>query len=81
MEVTNYIFRVITKHPETLRNFRALVEAIDNNKFEGYHVEQSGRIRRWVYIEEKNQYFRVVFLPDGKTVFNIFANSGNARKK
>lgn len=73
MQVTNYfVIVLLKKHPETLRNLRAIVEAVDNGNLEGYTVESSNRIRRWVYVTEAEQYFRIVFLADGKTVLNAF---------
>ena len=36
-------------------------------------VQADGRIRRWVQIPEaENRYLRVVLLPDGETVHNVF---------
>ncbi len=35
-------------------------------------VQQDGRIRKWVYVEEMNRYLRVILLEDGETVHNVF---------
>jgi len=35
-------------------------------------VQEDGRIRRWVYIDQAGRYLRVVLLPDGETVHNAF---------
>ncbi len=36
-------------------------------------VQKDGRIRRWAPIEEMgNRYLRVVLLPDGETIHNVF---------
>lgn len=76
MNVTNYFVTVLLeKHPETLRNLRAIIDAVDSGNMEGYTVESSGRIRRWVYIADAKKYFRIVFLSDGKTVLNAFPDS------
>lgn len=82
MKVTNYFVTVLLeKHPETLRNLRAIIDAVDSGKMEGYEVESSGRIRRWVYIPDEKKYFRIVFLPDQKTVLNAFPDSRYKRSK
>ena len=76
MRVTNYFLIVLLKkHPETLQNLRAIVEAVDTGNLEGYQVESSGRIRQWVYIANAKQYFRIVFLADHRTVLNAFPDS------
>jgi len=35
-------------------------------------IQSDKRIRKWVKIEEKNKYLRVILLPDGETVHNAF---------
>lgn len=35
-------------------------------------IQETGRIRYWIYIEENNKYLRVVTLDDGETVHNAF---------
>jgi len=36
-------------------------------------VQQDGRIRRWGFVPEmNNRVLRVVLLPDGETVHNVF---------
>ena len=35
-------------------------------------TQADGRIRRWVYIPDKQRYLRVVLLADGETVHNAF---------
>lgn len=36
-------------------------------------VQSDGRIRRWAIVPEAgNRYLRVVLLPDGETVHNVF---------
>jgi len=37
------------------------------------HIQADGQIRRWALIPEmENRYLRVVLLPDGETVHNVF---------
>ena len=45
---------------------RAINEAIQTQ------IQSDGRIRKWVKIEEVNRYLRVILLPDGETVHNVF---------
>ena len=35
-------------------------------------VQNDGRIRKWIYVEEVDAYLRVILLPDGETVHNAF---------
>jgi hypothetical protein len=35
-------------------------------------MQDDGRIRYWIYIEEYKKYLRVVFLEDGETIHNAF---------
>lgn len=35
-------------------------------------IQSDGRIRRWVYIAERDKYLRVVLLEDRETVHNAF---------
>jgi len=35
-------------------------------------VQQGGRVRYWVHVEELGRYLRVVTLEDGETVHNAF---------
>lgn len=35
-------------------------------------VQSDGRIRCWVYIPEAARFLRVIVLPDGETVHNVF---------
>ena len=40
-------------------------------------VQDDGRIRRWVKIDEADgRYLRVILLPDGQTVHNAFFDRG-----
>lgn len=35
-------------------------------------VQEDGRIRHWLFVQELNKYLRVVTLEDGKTIHNAF---------
>ncbi len=35
-------------------------------------VQSDGRIRKWRRIEQSGKYLRVILLPDGETVHNVF---------
>ena len=40
-------------------------------------IQEDGRIRRWVRINEmEGKYLRVILLPDGETVHNAFFDRG-----
>lgn len=35
-------------------------------------IQETGRIRYWIYVTEDNKYLRVVTLEDGETIHNAF---------
>lgn len=35
-------------------------------------IQTDGRIQRWLWIEEKQKFLRVILLEDGETVHNAF---------
>ena len=35
-------------------------------------ILKHGRIRKWKKVEGENKYLRVILLPDGETVHNVF---------
>jgi len=35
-------------------------------------IQVDGRVRKWRWIEEKNQFLRVILLEDGETVHSAF---------
>ena len=35
-------------------------------------TQPDGRIRRWVWVEAESRFLRVILLPDGETVHNVF---------
>ena len=40
-------------------------------------IQEDGRIRRWIRIQEmEGKYLRVILLPDGETVHNAFFDRG-----
>jgi len=41
-------------------------------QFINKEIEENGRIRYWIFIEEFDKYLRVVFLEDNETVHNAF---------
>jgi|GEM_PF-3958522 hypothetical protein len=79
MKVTDYICTVIIKHPETLHNLRAIVDAVDNNKMEGFEIDR-GRINRWAYIEDAHKYFKIILLSDG-TFLNAYPDGRYTQQK
>ena len=44
-------------------------------------IQEGGRVRYWVYIEEIGKYLRVVTLEDGETVHNAFPDRGYKEKE
>ena len=43
--------------------------------------QADGRIRKWVWVEEKRAFLRVILLDDGETVHNAFFDRGYPRKR
>jgi len=43
-----------------------------------FELQEDGRYRFWVYVEELGKYLRVVTLEDGITVHNAFPDRGYA---
>ena len=43
-------------------------------------VQENGRVRYWIFIEELGKYLRVVTLEDGETVHNAFPDRGFQEK-
>lgn len=35
-------------------------------------IQSDGRIRKWIKVPEEEKYLRVILLPDGETVHNVF---------
>ena len=69
MEITEY-FRdqVIRKRPYIKMKW---VERGVKNPLKK-EVQEDGRIRYWIYVEEMGKYLRVVCLEDGETIHNAF---------
>lgn len=73
MKTTRYFEeQVLRKRPYIKREWceRALSNPVLKE------VQQEGRIRYWVFIEELNKYLRVITLEDGETVHNAFPDRG-----
>ena len=71
MKVTCY-FRLASKRPDRVVIKDEWIErAVEFPELEV--IQEDGRIRRWVRVEEmQNRYLRVVLLADGETVHNAF---------
>ena len=69
MKFTDYYLEsVIVRRPYLKSEWLAL--ALSNPV--RIEVQDNGRIRRWVYINEADKYLRVVTEADGETVHNAF---------
>lgn len=71
-DVHPYFWRSRTWHPEV--SVEQALEVSEN--YEQEEVQDDGRMRRWGYVEALERHVRVVLLPDGKTLFNAFIDSG-----
>ncbi|MGH2459158.1 MAG: hypothetical protein ACRDIY_09855 [Chloroflexota bacterium] len=73
MKTTRYFEeQVLRKRPYLRREWceRALQEPVYRE------VQDDGRIRQWIYVEEIHKFLRVVTLEDGETVHNAFPDRG-----
>lgn len=43
-------------------------------------VQSNGRIKHWIYVQEKRRWLRVVILEDGETIHTNFWDRGFERK-
>ena len=69
MKTTRYFEeQVMRKRPYLRREWcqRALNEYVRREK------QSDGRIQHWFWVEERNQFLRVITLADGETIHNAF---------
>jgi hypothetical protein len=74
MKVTQYF--LYTK--QRLDRDKIKMEWIEKTiKYPDYtEVQTDGRIRKWKRIKEEGKFLRVILLPDGETVHNVFFDRG-----
>ena len=44
-------------------------------------IQADGRIRKWIWVEEKRAFLRIILLKDGETVHNAFFDRRYPRKE
>ena len=44
-------------------------------------VQADGRIRKWIWVEEKRAFLRIILLEDGETIHNAFFDRRYQRKE
>ena len=74
MKTTNY-FEYIRTRPDRAQILDAWIEEARVNPLRESR-QGDGRVRRWLYIAERDKYLRVIFLEDGETVHNAFFDRG-----
>lgn len=64
--------QVLRKRPYLRREWceRALQEPVYRE------IQDDGRVRHWIFVEEIHKFLRVVTLEDGETVHNAFLDRG-----
>ena len=76
MKTTRYFEeQVLVKRPYIKREWCELALRQPIRK----QAQPDGRIRHWVYIEERGWYLRVVTLEDGETIHNAFPDRNFSR--
>jgi len=69
MKVTKYFKNIVLKKRSYIK-----VEWLDmvKSKYVKKELQNDGRIRYWLYIDELDKFLRVVFLSDNETIHNAF---------
>jgi len=70
MKFTQYFLHIHQRPDRAIIKVKWIEETIKNPV--RTEVQSDGRIRKWKWIEEEEQYLRVILLPDGETVHNAF---------
>ena len=70
MKFTRY-FLYMKQRPDRAKIKVEWIEDTVNNPTHT-EVQSDGRIRKWKKIEEEGKFLRVILLPDGETVHNVF---------
>lgn len=71
MKVTEYFMSIMIRPDRMGIRWEWIQRVMDFPEKE--QVQSDGRIRRWAMVPEAgNRYLRVVLLPDGETVHNVF---------
>jgi len=76
MKFTQY-FQAMRQRPDRVLIQLEWIQRVIENPVKK-QIQADGRIRLWAPIEEmEGRYLRVVLLPDGETVHNVFLTSGS----
>jgi hypothetical protein len=71
VKVTEYFMSIMARPDRMGIRWEWIQRVMDSPERE--EVRSDGRIRRWAIVPEAgNRYLRVVLLPDGETVHNVF---------
>lgn len=73
MDFHPYFDRSRNRHPHVTRE---IAEEIATS-YEHEETQDDGRIRRWGYSENLEKHIRVILLPDGETILNVFPDREN----
>jgi hypothetical protein len=70
MKFTQYFLHMRERPDRAKIRMEWISEAIKNPDY--IEVQADGRIRKWKEIEGEGKFLRVILLPDGQTVHNVF---------
>ena len=70
MKFTQYFLHIRQRPDRAIIKMEWIEETVSNPIYT--EVQSDGRIRKWKKVEGENKYLRVILLPDGETVHNVF---------
>jgi len=72
-----FLENVLVKRPYLKAEW---IERARNGDIVREEIQEDGRVKVWLYIEEEGKYLRVVFLEDKETVHNAFFDRSFKRR-
>jgi hypothetical protein len=70
MKFTQYFLHMRERSDRAKIKMDWIGEAFENPDYT--EVQSDGRIRKWKKIEEEDKFLRIILLPDGQTIHNVF---------
>ena len=78
-KVTQYFLYTRQRYDRVCIKDEWIKRAIDNPL--EIEIQSDGRIKKWIKIEEKDKYLRVILLSDNQTVHNAFFDRNYKKDK
>lgn len=74
MKLTQYFLYTIQRPDRAKIKMEWIEETVKNPDYT--EVQTDGRIRKWKKIREEGKFLRIILLPDGETIHNVFFDRG-----